>query len=590
MKKFSHIVKFMLVFVFIVSCIAVVGCKKDDNKDSAPNETYYTVSFNVDGGTQVKAQTVKDGEKVTKPTSPEKIGFTFGGWYYLGEEWDFNYPVNENFQLTARWYDNSVTYRVTTGVESAIGNRGTAQIQGKANDTARFTEGTMVTLVATPNEGYAFSGWVDYNTGEVVSESQNYTFRILEDVVVEAKFIYVVSGLDNKNNAALWKALDNLNADLGKFSICYLANPKPLGDDITVSDVFVGDSMAYDVEFDRQAGLMSIYTEVYQAGVKIEEITYWAKYTDGVIEYYTQESGENYIVAAYEVPYSIESMVIYYFTSDMNEMPAEEREQTLLAIYTLMKDSLVYNNGEYTFEVKVGELLKPIQEFITENSSSTFNKYLYDNLSIIMGDLEGSMGNGNEGQLVDDLLNKMTIAEMLEMTIAELGATMSDIDAIVEDLILNMAEELAKDGLTIDTATYINDYQEMKSKTIKQMINDLNDNVAGGTVSDLPENASVANAVLYAILNNYKVGDIVAIIVRSVDLDGTKWDVTDSQTDISSQTVSGNMTIENDVITSMGIEERVSNSDRETAFFFNYSVGERLSLPPVDQPQEMANM
>ena len=48
--------------------------------------------------------------------------------------------------------------------------------------------------------------------------------------------------------------------------------------------------------------------------------------------------------------------------------------------------------------------------------------------------------------------------------------------------------------------------------------------------------------------------------------------------------------IENDVITSMGIEERVSNSDRETAFFFNYSVGERLSLPPVDQPQEMANM
>ena len=46
-----------------------------------PLATYYTVSFNTDGGTAIPSQSVRSGNKATKPADPTKSGYTFGGWY-----------------------------------------------------------------------------------------------------------------------------------------------------------------------------------------------------------------------------------------------------------------------------------------------------------------------------------------------------------------------------------------------------------------------------------------------------------------------------------------------------------------------------
>ena len=43
--------------------------------------TYYTVSFEVDGGTAVAAQKVLNGATATKPADPTKDGYAFIGWY-----------------------------------------------------------------------------------------------------------------------------------------------------------------------------------------------------------------------------------------------------------------------------------------------------------------------------------------------------------------------------------------------------------------------------------------------------------------------------------------------------------------------------
>ena len=53
----------------------------------------YTVSFNTNGGSAVKAATVKANTKVTKPANPTKSGYKFTGWYLdkdCTEPWDFN--------------------------------------------------------------------------------------------------------------------------------------------------------------------------------------------------------------------------------------------------------------------------------------------------------------------------------------------------------------------------------------------------------------------------------------------------------------------------------------------------------------------
>ena len=71
---------------------------------SAPAE--YTVTFDSNGGSAVASQTVIRNKKLNRPTSPTKIGYTFGGWYVdkaLTNAYNFEVAVTEDFTLYAKW-------------------------------------------------------------------------------------------------------------------------------------------------------------------------------------------------------------------------------------------------------------------------------------------------------------------------------------------------------------------------------------------------------------------------------------------------------------------------------------------------------
>ncbi|WP_169447579.1 InlB B-repeat-containing protein [Paenibacillus daejeonensis] len=68
--------------------------------------TKFTITFDVDGGTQAPAaQSVVGGELLTKPADPIRAGYTFAGWYQAdGTEWNFGTDkVDSNLTLTAKW-------------------------------------------------------------------------------------------------------------------------------------------------------------------------------------------------------------------------------------------------------------------------------------------------------------------------------------------------------------------------------------------------------------------------------------------------------------------------------------------------------
>ena len=70
----------------------------------APNG--YTVTFNSNGGTSVKAQSVTYGAKASRPADPAKSGFYFKGWYAdkgLTRAFDFSSAVKGNLTLYAKW-------------------------------------------------------------------------------------------------------------------------------------------------------------------------------------------------------------------------------------------------------------------------------------------------------------------------------------------------------------------------------------------------------------------------------------------------------------------------------------------------------
>lgn len=84
----------------------------------------FTVTFNSDGGSSVKRQSVKDGNKAAAPKNPTKKGYTFAGWYNGKTKYNFNSAVTKNLTLKAKW--NKVT--VKTPTKPALKNKKSKQL------------------------------------------------------------------------------------------------------------------------------------------------------------------------------------------------------------------------------------------------------------------------------------------------------------------------------------------------------------------------------------------------------------------------------------------------------------------------------
>jgi len=81
------------------------------------SQNTYTVTFNSNGGSEVAAQTVKEGERATKPADPTKNFGTnkldFLGWYAPSATaaFEFNTPITDNITLTAEWLSPLGTWK-----------------------------------------------------------------------------------------------------------------------------------------------------------------------------------------------------------------------------------------------------------------------------------------------------------------------------------------------------------------------------------------------------------------------------------------------------------------------------------------------
>ncbi len=75
----------------------------------------FVVAFNSNGGSSVKTQIVKKGEKATEPEIPIKEGYNFEGWYInLNDNQPFNFDteITNNIDLIAKWTSANNTYKV----------------------------------------------------------------------------------------------------------------------------------------------------------------------------------------------------------------------------------------------------------------------------------------------------------------------------------------------------------------------------------------------------------------------------------------------------------------------------------------------
>lgn len=162
MKK-TKILIFALVLSLLV--LALSGCMTDflpfgsDDGDTADNagntaepptiKSEYTVTFDTAGGTELPSRTVKAGAKCSAPYATIRSGAEFTGWFYNGELWNFNTPVNADITLTAGW--KILTYNISYDL-------GGGSYDGDMPKT--YTVETETIALGTPvKENYEFIGW-----------------------------------------------------------------------------------------------------------------------------------------------------------------------------------------------------------------------------------------------------------------------------------------------------------------------------------------------------------------------------------------------------------------------------------------------
>ena len=121
----------------------------------------YKVNFESEGGSEVAAVEIEDGQILEKPKDPTREGYIFVGWMLGDELYDFSKGISENITLRAEWkeMDPDLTY-YTISFDTGGGTIVSDQI---------IEEGSLVERpsINPTRDNYEFAGWTyngaDYN-------------------------------------------------------------------------------------------------------------------------------------------------------------------------------------------------------------------------------------------------------------------------------------------------------------------------------------------------------------------------------------------------------------------------------------------
>ena len=153
-----------------------------------------TVSVNpTEGGSISGAGIYDSGTECTLIATPN-AGYAFGNWSIDGEivstEPSYTFTVTASVNLTANF---GILYPVSATVSP--------EDAGIIIGEGIYVSGTSATLIAYPNEGYAFNSWT--LDGEIVSTEPSYSFTVTNTMNFIANFnaLYSVSATVNLENA-----------------------------------------------------------------------------------------------------------------------------------------------------------------------------------------------------------------------------------------------------------------------------------------------------------------------------------------------------------------------------------------------------
>ena len=146
-----------------------------------PEAKTYTVRFNSNGGSTVRAAVVKENARVSKPEDPTKDGYIFDGWCKDAEctvKMDFASVVTSDLVLYAKWVEYVAPAKTFTVTFETNG--------GSIITSVTVNENDRVTPPNNPTkENYSFGGWyVDAG----LTQAMNFNDKITANTTLYAKW------------------------------------------------------------------------------------------------------------------------------------------------------------------------------------------------------------------------------------------------------------------------------------------------------------------------------------------------------------------------------------------------------------------
>ena len=174
-----------------LSFLLLLTCAKEDSQDPGTTPSNltprYTLTASAGEGGSVSPTTgsFNSGTQVSVTATPN-AGYSFSGWSNGSTANPVTVTLNSNTSITANFALIPV-YTITVSAEEG----GSVSSNG-----GEYQQGTQVTLTATPDEGYEFSGWSDGSTEatRVITASEDLTLTASFTELIISYTLTVTSG------------------------------------------------------------------------------------------------------------------------------------------------------------------------------------------------------------------------------------------------------------------------------------------------------------------------------------------------------------------------------------------------------------
>lgn len=165
------------------STAVTVNCTLD-----AVWQQIWTVTFNANGGSEVAAVIVDNGQIVAEPAAPTRGKYTFLGWFVgdTDDAYDFSAAVTSALTLKAHWQD-PWTITLSDGEAAGASSLDVVSITVKHNTSANAEKPADPTW-----EGHDFNGWF---YGEPAT-AFNWEANVTQDYTIVAQWITQVARYD----------------------------------------------------------------------------------------------------------------------------------------------------------------------------------------------------------------------------------------------------------------------------------------------------------------------------------------------------------------------------------------------------------